>query len=144
MAQITLIIGKEFPKKVIPLIEQAKSSIFIIVYDWRWYPDQIGSTIQKFNNAIIALSRKGRKIKVITDRPYINEILPKLNIQTKKIHSKRSIHTKLMIIDGKTAILGSHNYTMNAFTINHEVSVILQDKEIVKRLNLYFENLWQL
>jgi len=144
MAQITLIIGKEFPKKVIPLIEQAKSSIFIIVYDWRWYPDQIGSTIQKFNNAIIALSRKGRKIKIITDRPYINEILPKLNIQTKKIHSKRSIHTKLMIIDGKTAILGSHNYTMNAFTINHEVSVILQDKEIVKRLNLYFENLWQL
>jgi len=142
--QTDLIIGKEFPEKVIPLIEQAKKSIFIIVYDWRWYPDQIGSTIQKFNNAIIIASRKNKKVKVITNRPYVNEILPQLNIRIKKPHSKRALHTKLMIIDGKTAILGSHNYTMNAFTINHEVSVILQDEQIVNRLSLYFENLWQL
>jgi len=139
-----IIIGKEFPEKVIPLIEQAKNSISIIVYDWRWYPDQIGSAIQKFNNAIITLSRKGKKIKVITNMPYINNILPQLNIQVRKTHSKRTLHTKLMIIDGKTAILGSHNYTMNAFTINHEISVILQDEQVVKRLKLYFENLWQL
>jgi len=141
---IILIIGNEFSKKVIPLIEQAKSSIFIIVYDWRWYPDQIGSAIQKFNNAIIASSRKGKKVKVITNRPYINKILLQLDIKTKKIHSKKTLHTKLMIIDNKIAILGSHNYTMNAFTINHEISIILQDEQIVKRLILYFENLWQL
>lgn len=144
MSQTTTIIGKEFPEKVIPLIEQAKKSINIIVYDWRWYPNQIGSTIQKFNNAIIILSRKGKKVRVITNRPYINEILSQLNITAKKTHSKRTLHTKLMIIDKEIAILGSHNYTMNAFTINHEVSVILQNEEAVKRLNLYFENLWQL
>lgn len=144
MPQTNLIIGKEFPEKVIPLIEQAKNSIFIIVYDWRWYPDQIGSGIQKFNHAIIFSSRKGKKVRVITNYRYVDEVLDQLNIKVKKINSKRTLHTKLMIIDGKTAILGSHNYTMNAFTINHEVSVILQDEQIVNRLNLYFENLWQL
>lgn len=139
-----IIIGKEFGPKVIPLIEQAKSSIFIIVYDWRWYPDQIGSTIQRFNNAIITSSKRGKEVKVITNRPYINRILPQLNIKVRKTHSKKTLHTKLMIIDNRIAILGSHNYTMNAFVINHEVSVILQDEQIVKRLILYFENLWQL
>lgn len=141
---MNIIVGKEFPKKVIPLIEQAKSSIFIVVYDWRWYPDQIGSAIQRFNNSILNSAKRKRKIKVITNRPYINTILPKLNIDAKTIHSKRMLHTKLMIIDSKIAILGSHNYTMNAFTLNHEVSVILQDEEAVKRLILYFNNLWQL
>lgn len=138
------IIGKEFPQKVIPLIEQAKNSIFIIVYDWRWYPDQIGSSIQKFNNAIITSSKKGRKVKVITDRQHVNEVFEKIDIQVKKINSKKTIHTKLMIIDGKTAILGSHNYTMKAFDVNHEISIILQDEQVIKRLKLYFENLWWL
>lgn len=144
MPQIETIIGKEFSQKVIPLIGQSKKSIDIIVYDWRWYPDQIGSAIQKFNNAIINSARKGRKVRVITNRPYVNKILSQLNIEVKKIPSKKTLHTKLMIINNKTAILGSHNYTMNAFTINFEVSVIIQDEVIVKRLKTYFENLWQL
>ena len=142
--EITTIIGKEFPEKVIPLIEQAKSSIFIIVYDWRWYPDQIGSAIQKFNNAIITLSRKGREIRVITNMPYIDGILKQLNIKVHKINSSKIMHTKLMIIDNKIAILGSHNYSMAAFTINYEVSVAIQDEKVVARLKSYFENLWGL
>lgn len=139
---IETIIGKEFPEKVIPLIENAKYSIDIIVYDWLWYPDQIGSAIQKFNNAIVVARRKGLKIKVITNIKNIIKILTSLSIQAKELPSKRTLHTKLMIIDDEIAILGSHNYTMNAFTTNYEISVIIQDKEIVKRLKFYFKNLW--
>ena len=58
MTQTKTIIGKEFGPKVIPLIKQARKSIDIIVFDWRWYPDQIGSAIQRFNNAIITASKK--------------------------------------------------------------------------------------
>jgi len=141
---IETIIGKEFPKKVIPLIEKAEKSIFIIVYDWRWYPDQIGSAIQKFNNAIITLSKKNKEIKVITNRPYINKVLKQLNIKVHTINTSKTLHTKLMIIDNEIAILGSHNYSMNAFTINYEVSVIIQDEKVVERFKSYFENLWQL
>jgi len=57
MPEITLLIGKEFPTKVIPLIREATKSIDIIVFDWRWYPDQIGSTIQQFNHEIIKAAR---------------------------------------------------------------------------------------
>ena len=142
MENITTIIGKEFGPKVPPLIEQAKHSIDIIVYDWRWYPDQLGSAIQKFNNAIINAAKKGKRVRVITNFTYINPILSQLNIKTKEISSKKTIHTKMMIIDNDIVILGSHNYTMNAFTINYEVSIIIQNQNFAERLDEYFNNLW--
>jgi len=48
-----------------------------------------------------------------------------------------------MIIDGKLAILGSHNYTMSAFTKNLELSVVLDDEETLGILGEYFKDLWQ-
>ena len=136
------IIGKEFPKKVIPLIEQAKHVINIIVYSWWWYPDQIGSEIQKFNNTIINAAKKGVNVKVIANEWPTMAVLAKNGIKTKKLETKRKVHAKLMIIDNKTAILGSHNYTMGAFTTNYEISIITQDVEVVKRLRQFFNNLW--
>jgi len=61
----------------------------------------------------------------------------------KKPITKGLMHTKLMLIDNEIAILGSHNYTMNAFTINYEVSVIIREKEVIERLKQYFDNIWQ-
>ena len=138
------IIGKTFPDIVTPIIKQAKKSIDIVVFDWRWYPDQIGSTIQKFNNAIIDSAKKGIRVRALTNSSQIQRLLSENRIKTKKLHSKKLLHTKLMLVDNKIAILGSHNYTMNAFTINFEVSVILIDPSTIKRFNEYFLNLWQL
>ncbi len=144
MPQTTLIIGKEFATDVIPFIAQSKKTIDIVVFDWRWYPDQIGSAIQKFNNTIIAKAKNKAKIRVITNCQNTLNILAQNGIKTKQWQSKKLLHTKLMIIDNEMVILGSHNYTMSAFTINYEVSVIIQDKEVVNRLKTYFENLWWL
>lgn len=142
MNQTTTIIGREFPKKVIPLIQQARNSIDIIVYDWRWCPDQIASEIQKFNNAIVVARRKGKKVRVITNSPQIIAILKENKIEAKKNFSTRKLHVKLMIIDDELAILGSHNYTMSAFTTNFEISITTKDEEVVKRLKNFFANLW--
>lgn len=143
MTITTPIIGKEFAGKVIPLIKEAKKTIDIIVFDWRWYPDQIGAEIQRFNHALVIANRKNIRIRAITNPFRTIAILTGINIKVKKPYTKGLIHTKLMLIDNKTAILGSHNYTMNAFTINYEISVIIREQETVERLQQYFNNLWQ-
>lgn len=140
---ITPIIGKEFANEVVPLIKSAKKNIDIIVFDWRWYHNQIGSEIQRFNHALIIARRKSVKIRAITNPFGTIAVLSKLGIQTKKPITKGLIHTKLMLIDNNTAIIGSHNYTMNAFTINYEVSVIITEQKAVERLQQYFNNLWE-
>jgi len=137
-----IIIGKEFPQKVIPLIRQAKKSIDIVVYYWVWYPDQIGSEIQKFNNAIIAAKKRGLKVRVITNSQKIIDILKGNKVEAKKIDSKYILHAKNILIDEESAVVGSHNYTMSAFTTNFEVSIMTQNKEVVARLTQFFKNLW--
>lgn len=143
-SQAKLIIGGEFADKSIPLIKQAQKTIDIIVYDWRWYPNQIGSAVQRFNNEIINSRKRGRRIRVITNSFNLTNILKPLGFEVRNSASKKTLHTKLMIIDNKTAILGSHNYTMNAFTVNYEVSIIVWEAKIIERLKSYFENLWGL
>ena len=136
-----IIIGKDFPKKVIPLVDSAKSSISIIVFDWRWYPDDPGNPCQLFNQSIVRAKNRGVKIKVISNIPDIVVRLNALGIEAKKLLTPNLVHVKMMIIDEEIMIIGSHNYTQNAFTMNYELSVILQNKEKAKELVGFFNNL---
>lgn len=138
--KIQILIGRQFPRQVIPLINEAKKSIDIIIYNWYWYSNEIGSSIQRFNQAIIQANNRNVEVKTVVRSGLIAEILRREKIKVRKIESSKVLHTKLMIIDNTIAILGSHNYTMNAFNINYEVSVIIHDPEIVLKLKQYFSN----
>ena len=144
MENKNILVGNEFPKRVIPLIKSAKSSIDIIVFDWRWYPDQVGSNIQIFNNALIKVARNGVRCRAITNFNSNFDVLKSNKINAKKWSSRKTLHTKLLLIDNKIAIVGSHNYTMNAFNINHELSILIDQPAFIERLKHYFNNLWQL
>jgi phosphatidylserine/phosphatidylglycerophosphate/cardiolipin synthase-like enzyme len=140
--QNEVIIGKEFPDKVKPLIENAKNSIKIIVFDWRWYVNDPGNAVQLFNQTIVRASRRGVKIEAIVNHTDILTPLKENGIQAKKLNITGLVHAKLMIIDDNIVILGSHNYTHNAFVINHEISIILKECNVVKDFNLFFTSLW--
>jgi len=116
--KVQTIIGSEFPKKVIPLIDQAKRSIEIIVFDWRWYPQNPGSTVQLFNQSLVRAARRKVKIRAIANNNEIISTLTNVGIDAKKIISKKLVHSKLMIIDNRILIIGSHNYTQSAFQIS--------------------------
>ena len=66
------IIGKEFPDKVIPLIDNAKYTIDIVVFDWRWYPQDPGASVQLFNQSIVRSVRRGVKVRAIANRNQIS------------------------------------------------------------------------
>lgn len=141
--KIETIVGKEFARKVIPLIKNAKKSIDIVVYNWYWYPNQPASDIQKFNTEIVKAAHKNMQVRVITNAVHPVNILEKNRVLAKQWHHRKNLHTKLMVIDGALAILGSHNYTLNAFARNLELSVIIEDEQTVKKLGAYFQALWQ-
>lgn len=136
------IIGKEFPKKVIPLIENAKTTIKIVVFDWRWYPNDPANPVQLFNQAIIQAKRRGVEVKVVTNIQDVINILKKENIEAKKPDTSKLIHSKMMIIDDEILILGSHNYTQSAFTMNHEASIIYKGRGELDEYVKYFYNLF--
>jgi len=135
-------VGSDFPKQIIPLINDAKTTIKIIVFDWRWYPNDLGSTCQLFNRSIINASKRGVHIMALTNIGEVINVLKLNGIQAKKPLSKRLLHSKLMIIDNKIIVIGSHNYTQSAFTMNQEISIILKAKNGFDRFVSYFDKVW--
>ena len=142
MSQI--LIGKEFPQRVIPLIEQSKKSIDIIVFDWRWYPQDPGSACQLFNQAIVRATRRNVVVRAIANNNEIIKTLNAVGCRAKKIISQRLMHCKIMIIDNEVLIIGSHNFTQAAFNLNYEMSVLLHDAEAALVCQNFFNNLFNL
>ncbi len=136
------IIGNQFPKKVIPLIENARKSIDIIVFDWRWYPQDPGAQVQLFNQAIVRAVRRGVKVRAIANNDEIVRILNSVGCEAKRLLTEKLVHAKMMIIDDEIVIVGSHNYTQSAFHMNLELSVILDNLEKISDFKNFFQNLY--
>ncbi len=144
VSTIQVLIGKDFPIKVVPLIREAKKSIEIIVFDWRIYPGQLGNATQAFNEAIVSAHRRGVQVRAITNSRDIVAMLKKVGIKAKKPITPKLIHIKLLVIDDRFFVLGSHNYTASAFQMNYELSVILDDPANKKEITDFFNNLWKI
>lgn len=140
---IQVISGREFPTVVIPLIEQASESIDIVVFDWRWYGADPGASVQLFNQAIARAVKRGVKVRAITNAIDVVKTLNSIGVKAKKIITQKLMHAKMMIVDTNKIVTGSHNYTMSAFHLNVELSVLIQDEPNSERFGEFYENLWQ-
>lgn len=140
----TPIVGAEYPAKVIPFIDKAKRNVDIVSYDWRWYPNQPGHAVQRFNIALVNASRRGVIVRAVVNNAEILPILAKVGIQARKMKDHRTLHTKLILIDDEVAIIGSHNITRNAFGANVETSLAVGIPDGERRFSEFFSNLWGL
>ena len=74
-----IIIGREFPKEATKLIKSAKHNIKILIYDWRWYPTEIASRIQQFNNSVVHASNTGVSVSAYSDKISYMGFAPKVS-----------------------------------------------------------------
>lgn len=142
MSQPTAIIGAQFPKVVIPLIESARHSIRVVVFDWRFYPTQPGSPVTLFNMAIARAAQRGVEVRALVGNADVVESLRRQKCTGKQLHSKKLLHTKMLIVDDTCVVLGSHNYTQSAFSMNEEASVLFEMPQADHSFLQYFDRLW--
>lgn len=138
------ILAKEFPEVVIPLIDSADFTIDIIVYDWRFYLNDPANPVSLFNTAIIRAVKRGVQVRCLVNNSTALDTLKNMGCWAKDLYSAKVLHTKLLIVDKRSIILGSHNYTQNAFSSNHECSVFFKLKREENAFVEYFNNLFGL
>lgn len=138
---LNVIIGREYPDRVINEVKQAKQSVKILMFAWRWYHGEIGTRIQKFNHEIIKAKNRGVDVFALTNFDYVCGKFKSQNIKIAKPRLKNLLHAKIIIIDGKLLFLGSHNLTKNAFEINHEISIMTDEQSAVARCSQFFDNI---
>jgi len=138
------IISKDFPKMVIPLIDNALHSIDIVVFDWRFYKHDPGSPVSLFNQSISRACSRGVSVRCLVQNEGVVNNLLKLGCNARMLNTKKVLHTKLLIIDKVGVIIGSHNYTQHAFSSNEEASIFVIMKDENNGLMQYFNNLFGL
>ncbi len=141
--QCEAIIAGQFATKVIPLIQAAKNSVDICVFDWRWYFDQPGEACQLFNQAVVQAVRRGVRVRALVNSDSIRQILLGVGVEARRHFSSHLLHLKILIIDDTIVITGSHNYTQSAFGANYELSVILNPVSVNSDFSNFFLTLWQ-
>ncbi len=130
----------------------AKSSIQVVMYLVSVSPDQPDSQVNQLISALIKAKERGVDVKVILDQN-INfesessedaatsnknqkayELLRKNNIPVFFDTSDTYTHSKAIVIDNETVILGSTNWSKAALTRNNESNILIHSKELAQNL----------
>ncbi len=136
-------------------INNAKSSIEVVMYLVSIFPSQPDSQVNQLVNALIKAKERGVQVKVILDHNMdftestgatsqnknqaAYEILKQNGISVFFDESQTYTHAKTVVIDNETVILGSSNWSKAALTQNNETNAIIRSKsfaaDLVAELN---------
>ncbi len=133
---------------IVSQIDNAKKSIDIAVYDF---------TSRPLARAVVRAKNRGVKIRIVLDReangpknrytkyPFLkkNGIDVRFAIPHIAWNRKGLMHNKFAIIDRKTVITGSANWTASAFRINDENVLIIHRYDIANVYEKEFNQLWE-
>lgn len=143
-----LLPNKDYFPALIKAVDKAQNEIFMSIFSFKAgvhkdsYPDRILGHLAK-------AVKRGVKVFVIlettSDR---SDELNVQNRQTGKILEENGVkvyfdsprtttHTKLIVIDERVVILGSHNLTQAALKYNNEISILLENPDLAKRARNY-------
>lgn len=142
---------KNYASTLISEINNAESSIDMAMFEFKFYENEKNKAKQILDSLINA-SNKGVKIRILLDSSDWNKDIGKENnltvnylknagIDAKLDNPKRTLHSKVIIVDGKVFV-GSHNLVFSALERNNEASILIDTPEITEEYKNYFEWLW--
>jgi phosphatidylserine/phosphatidylglycerophosphate/cardiolipin synthase-like enzyme len=135
------LIGSQYASEVLRCINDSMRSIDILMFEWRWYKDDPSHPIQLINHALVSAVRRGVKVRALTHKKEIADILNSVGIKAKAWPLAKLMHAKMIIFDGNCIIMGSHNLTGSAINTNIETSILFYDEEVAKVKTNFFENI---
>lgn len=131
--------GKEGLKRVVEAIDQAKKSIRVAMFTW---------THAELTQAIIHAQTRGVSVEIFLDRGQARgvshatlEKLVQARIPVRLSSGQGLLHHKFVWIDEELLINGSANWTVAAFTKNHDCFLILYP--LTQSQNAKMQELWK-
>lgn len=141
---------------------RAESTIDISqMYALYYPPSSKGRAIYRIYDALIAAAQRGVRVRVLLDsltlegngsetyrrmRRSLAEV-PGIEVRTRDLRPRSRyagclLHAKYLLIDGRLAVVGSHNWSFAAFADNIELSLAVDDRRLARELAAVFEEDW--
>jgi phosphatidylserine/phosphatidylglycerophosphate/cardiolipin synthase-like enzyme len=147
VAEARLLTDGDYVKALLSAIDRARKEIFLSAYlfrtiaDARGYPEAVLSRL-------IAAAGRGVRVEVVLERNQEADPLSRSNAETAARLRKGGIrvcleapdritHTKLVVIDRRYVLIGSHNLTQSALGYNHEASVWIDSERLAEEALRY-------
>ena len=152
-AKIQPAIATDYPKIVVPLLQAAGHKIDILMYEWKWYTHENAGGVERFNLAVQTAARRGVKVRVLLNIESMGHAITKINSRTEQFLRLAGVevkfgqigvatHAKMLLIDDRFLVLGSHNISKGSFSRNQEASIVVEGGEAIRPYIDYFNLLW--
>ncbi len=122
-----------------PLIDNAKEYVYVPIFFL---------TNKELINSLIFANKRNIDVKIIVDsaanivNPQYVKILRENNVPVKVENWGGKMHMKSAVIDDKTIIIGSMNWTGVAQNSNDENTIVLENTKLAKEFKQKFIYLW--
>lgn len=149
-ADVKPIPKKDYFPKIHSLLLQSKKSIYLIMFEMRYYPKYHHSLTNKLVRDLIKAAKRGVTVEVILEQSKgFNEGNTKANKEVGKMLASSGVkvyfdpphqttHDKLIIVDETYTVIGSTNWTYYGLNKNNESAVVITSKEIANTFIKYF------
>ena len=138
--------AKEAVNALISEIKSAKKEVKIAIYSF---------TNREIAKAIRDSAKRGVRFKIIFDKKQnfddsysqIGYLAKLKNIEVCVLQGKNNgkysgiMHNKIALIDNKSVIFGSANWSKSAFEVNYEMMIISQNQSYITQISAYLDKM---
>ena len=140
---------------LLEVLQRAERSIHVAMYRISYYPEYRDSTSNKLLDALIGAVGRGLDVKILMDDCAFYPDSAEENLEAALylyLHGvdvrmddpSKTMHAKLVLVDGETTLLGSTNWNYYALEQNNEVAIALVHlPEVAWIYEEYFQVLWE-
>jgi phosphatidylserine/phosphatidylglycerophosphate/cardiolipin synthase-like enzyme len=143
-----------YAQVLLALLQGAKRSIHMSMYRMSYYSGYGDSLANDLLHALTDAANRGLDVKVLLDDCAYYADSAEANLMSALVLQQRGVdvrfddpglttHTKLVVIDGKTVMLGSTNWNYYSLEKNYETDIAFVNlPEIAAPFETFFQTLW--
>lgn len=147
---IDILYDHQYFREVPNHINQASKSIDLAMYLLKYYNDEPRNPANNVLHSIANAAKRDVHVRVLVYKdalkmsPEAIEFLSDNGAEVRVVKD-RKLHEKMVTIDDKILVVGSHNITKAAAQYNYEASVVLRvlNDYLVKKIKRHFDEIWK-
>lgn len=151
VVEAKLLLDRDYFTALLDGVDRARSEIFLSAYLFRTIENAKGYP-EAVLKRLLAAAKRGVRVDVVVERNQDADDLNRSNAETAERLKQggirvcmdapdRVMHTKLVVIDRRYVLIGSHNLTQSALKYNREASVWIDSAPLAEEALLYMKSL---